>query len=261
MDIIALTTNQIQAFILIFIRTITMIALMPVLGSQNIPSMIKVGLALMLTVVIFPYVINHGTLVFPANTGMFIVMMIKELFTGMIIGYVASLIFSTIQFAGYMVDSLTGFTFVELVDPFTDSSVSVFGQFFIIIFTVIFLLFNGQYFMILTIQKSFEAIPLLGAHIPVAKLMPFLIKAVGNIFFLGFKFAAPVYVTLLLTQVSLGVVAKTVPQINVYFVGIPLNIIIALNVMIIAMPGLATMFKRMIDIMVQDVWRLIYIMA
>jgi flagellar biosynthetic protein FliR len=261
MDIAAITANQIQAFILIFIRIVTMVALMPVLGSQNIPTQIKIGLAFVIAVVIYPAVIHNGFPAFPTNTGIFIVMLIKESFTGIIIGYVASLLFTIIQFAGYLVDSLAGFTFVELVDPSSDSSVSVFGQFNIIIFTVMFLLFNGHYFLLLAIQKSFEVIPLLGAHIPIGKMMPFLIKAVGSIFVLGFKFAAPVYVTLLLTQVSMGVVAKTAPQINVYFVGIPLNIIIAFSVTVIVFPGLATMFKKMIDMMTQDIWRLIYMMA
>lgn len=246
---------------MIFVRTVTMIALLPVFGSQNIPLQLKAGLAFFLSIILYPAIMQHTAPVTAATTGLFVFMFIKELFVGMIIGFVASLLFSTVQFAGYLVDVLTGFSFVELIDPFSDTSVSIFGQFNVLIFTIMFFLFNGHYFLLLAIQKSFEVIPLLGVHIPAGKLTSFLINAVGNVFVLGLKFSAPIFVTLLITQVALAVVARTVPQINVFFVGIPLNIVIALGVAIIALPGLATMFKKMIDLMMQDIWRLLYMMA
>jgi flagellar biosynthetic protein FliR len=261
MDIAALTANQIQAFLLIFARVATMIALLPVFGSQNIPLTIKAGFAFFLSIILYPAVIQNGVPVCPATTGFFIIMFIKELFVGIIIGFVASLIFTIVQFAGYLVDVLTGFSFVELVDPFSDTSVSIFGQFNVLIFTILFFSLNGHYFLLLAIQKSFAVIPLLGVHIPEGPMAQFMIKVVGDVFVLGFKFSAPIFVTLLLTQVALAVVARTVPQINVFFVGIPLNIVIAFGVAMIALPGLAAMFKKMIDFMMQDIWRLVYMMA
>jgi flagellar biosynthetic protein FliR len=261
MDIAAITANQIQAFLLIFVRTVTMIALLPVFGSQNIPLQLKAGLAFFLSIILYPAIMQHAAPMAAATTGLFILMVVKEIFVGIIIGYVASLLFSTIQFAGYLVDVMTGFSFVELVDPFSDTSVSIFGQFNVLIFTIMFFLFNGHYFLLLAIQKSFEIIPLFGVHIPAGRLTSLLIASVGNVFVLGLKFSAPIFVTLLLTQVALAVVARTVPQINVFFVGIPLNIVIGLGVAIIALPGLAEMFKKMIDLMMQDIWRLLYMMA
>lgn len=261
MDIAAITASQIQAFLLIFARLATMIALLPIFGSQNIPIKLKAGLAFFLSIIVYPAVTHSGVLTFPTTTGLFLLMFIKELFVGIIIGFVASLIFTIVQFAGYLIDMLTGFHFVQLVDPFSDTSVSIFGQFNVIIFTILFFLLNGHYFLLLAIQKSFAIIPLLGVHVPEGPLTQFIIRAVGDIFVLGFKFSAPIFVTLLLTQVALAVVARTVPQINVFFVGIPLNIVVAFGVAIIAMPGLAAMFKKMIDQMVQDIWRLMYMMA
>ncbi len=261
MDMAALTANQIQAFLLIFARIATMIALLPIFGSQNIPLTIKAGLAFFLSVILYPAIAAAGIPAFPTATGQFLLLFIKELFVGMIIGFVASLIFTVVQFAGYLVDVLTGFSFVELVDPFSDTSVSIFGQFNVLIFTILFFALNGHYFLLLAIQKSFAVIPLLGVHIPEGPLAGILIKAVGDVFILGFKFSAPIFVTLLLTQVALAVVARTVPQINVFFVGIPLNIVIAFGVAVIALPGLAIMFKKMIGMMMLDIWRLLYIMA
>jgi flagellar biosynthetic protein FliR len=156
---------------------------------------------------------------------------------------------------------LTGFSFVELVDPFSDTSVSIFGQFNVLVFTILFFALNGHYFLLLAIEKSFAVIPLLGVHIAEGPLAHVLIKAVGDVLVVGFRFSAPIFVTLFLTQVALAVVARTVPQINVFFVGIPLNIIIAFGVAIIVLPGLGVMFRKMIDMMMRDIWRLLYIMS
>jgi flagellar biosynthesis protein FliR len=261
MDFAAVTTNQLQAFLLIFARIATMIALLPLFGSQQIPLTLKAGLAFFLSVILFPAVTHSALPAAAATTGLFAFMFIKELFVGIVIGFVASLIFTVVQFAGYLVDVLTGFSFVELVDPFSDTSVSIFGQFNVLVFTIFFFALNGHYFLLLAIQKSFIVIPLLGVHFAEGPLMKVIVKAVGDVFILGFKFSAPLFVTLFLTQVALAVVARTVPQINVFFVGIPLNIIIAFSVAIIALPGLGVMFKKMVDLMMQDIWRLLYIMA
>ena len=261
MDMAQITANQIQTFLLMFARIATMIAFLPMFGSQYIPLVLKIGLAFFLSVILYPSVTASGVPALPTVTGLFVFMFMKELFVGIVIGFVASLIFSIVQFAGYLVDVLTGFSFVELVDPFSDTSVSIFGQFNVLVFTILFFSLNGHYFLLLAIQKSFTVIPLLAVHIPEGPLIQLVIKAVGNVFVLGFKFSAPIFVTLLLTQIALGVVARTVPQLNVFFVGIPLNIVIGFGVAIIALPGLGVMFKKMIDLMMQDIWRLIYLMA
>ena len=113
----------------------------------------------------------------------------------------------------------------------------------------------------MAIEKSFEVIPLLGVARPLGKLAAFLTQQTGNIFVIAFKMSAPVFVTLMITQVSLGVVARTVPQINVFFVGIPLNIAIAFGTAIIVLPDLVVLFKDIFDRLVQDIWRLLYMMA
>jgi flagellar biosynthetic protein FliR len=262
MDIAALTANQIQLFILIFARTVTLISLLPVFGSQSIPLQIKAGLAFFISIILYPSILlQHGMPHFPATTGLFAFMVIQELFVGIIIGFAASLLLTTVQFGGYLIDVLTGFSFVELVDPFSDTSVSIFGQFNILVFTILFFLINGHYFLLLAIEKSFIVIPVLGVHIHAGAMTSYLIQMVGNVFSLGFKFCAPIFVTLMLTQVALAVVARTVPQINVFFVGIPLNITIGLGVTIIVLPEMAKMFKEMVNLMMQDIWRLIYMMA
>jgi flagellar biosynthetic protein FliR len=246
---------------LALVRIASMLALMPIFGSASIPVQLKAGIALIMCFILFPFIQQHATGVLPATTGLFVYRVIMEVFVGLVIGFVATLLFSAVQFAGYLIDALTGFSFVELVDPFTDTSVTVFGQFNVLIFTIVFFLFNGHYFMLLAVEKSFEVIPLLGVAAPMGKLAAFITQQTGNMFVIAFKLSAPIFVTLMITQIALGVVARTVPQINVFFVGIPLNIAVAFMTAIITLPALVALFKGVVDRLVQDIWRLLYLMA
>jgi flagellar biosynthetic protein FliR len=261
MDPLTYTLYQIQVFLLSFVRIATIVALLPIFGSQSVPLALKAGISLILCFILFPFIQQHAVVPLPQTTGMFVYRLLLEIFVGISIGFAATLLFVAVQFAGYLIDVLTGFSFVELVDPFTDTTVTVFGQFNILVFTIAFLLLNGHYFMLIAVEKTFEVIPLLGVHFPSGRFIASLVQQTGAVFVLALKLCAPIFVTLMVTQVALAVVARTVPQINVFFVGIPLNIAVAFGTAIIVLPSLMYLFKTLLGAFVQDIWKLIYLMA
>ncbi|NLG18284.1 MAG: flagellar type III secretion system protein FliR [Fibrobacter sp.] len=259
---IPFSLDQVEYFLLIFVRISTTIALLPIFGSQAVPVQLKVALSLILALILFNSVMSIGPVTSqPLSTGTFIMLIVKEAAVGLGIGFVSSLLFTAVQFAGRLIDTEIGFGFVELMDPFTDEPVTVLGQLQVIIFTILFLLFNGHYFLILAIQKSFELVPLMNVHFPSGQLAFHVTALVGNVFVLAIKFSAPIYVTLVLTELSLGVVARTVPQINIFFVGLPLKIAVGLGSAIIVLPLLASFFQRMVEALIQDIWKLLYLMS
>ena len=147
------------------------------------------------------------------------------------------------------------------IDPFSNAAGTVSGQFLIIIFSIIFLLINGHYFLLLAIQKSFEVIPLFNAHMPTGSVANLLVSMVANVFVMAFRLSAPVFSVLVLTSLSLGIVARTVPQINIFFVGLPLKIGLGLTTLAIVLPAMAMIFRSMFEKLIQDIWRLLYLMA
>lgn len=262
MDWVPFTVDQVQFFLLIFVRISTVIALIPIFGSQQVPPQIKVAISLILSIIIFPAVMSFKPQLPQAfSLGLFFLLVCKEAMVGLILGFVISFLFTAVHLAGQLIDTEIGFGFVEVADPFTQESITVLGQFQIVIFTILFLLFNGHYFLLIAIQKSFELLPLFSAHLPGGKESFHVTALVGNIFVIALRFAAPIYVTLLLTEMALGVVARTVPQINIFFVGMPLKIAIGLWVMIIVLPMLGTLFKQVVEVLIQDIWKLLYLMA
>ncbi len=238
-----------------------MITSLPIFGSRNIPVHLKAGFSFLLAIILFPFVTLPSETDLSLSVPIFFYMITKEVFIGITIGFAGSLIFSAIQFGGRLIDQQMGFALVQLVDPFTDAASTVSGQFKMIIFSVIFLLINGHYFMLLAVQKSFDLIPLLGAKMPSGEVAHYLTSMVADIFVLGIRLAAPVFCVLVLTSISLGVVARTVPQINIFFVGLPLKIGLGIATLAIVLPALASVFRTMVHALVQDLWRLLMLMA
>jgi flagellar biosynthetic protein FliR len=254
--------NEIETVLLIFARISTIMALMPIFGSQSIPIQAKVAFWLILSLIMFKMNPSmHSVLLQSENIPGFILSLLKEILFGLIIGFVSSMLFIAVQFGGWLIDSEIGFGFVELMDPFNDEPVTVFGQFQVILFTIIFLLLNGHYFLILAIKQSFEIIPLTAIRLENPSIAGSVISIFAGIFVCAIKFAAPIFVTLLITEVALGVVARTVPQINIFFVGMPLKIVTGLLTAILVLPMLSTMFKKTFEALIIDINKLIRILS
>jgi flagellar biosynthetic protein FliR len=258
-----ISLDQIQYYLLMFVRVITMLALMPIFGANYIPVQVKAGLGLLITSSLFSVQLAAGLPEFPGtfSLALFSVLVIKEALGGLAVGFASSFLFTAVSFAGRMVDTEMGFGFVELSDPTSEESITVLGQLQVILFTILFLLLNGHYFMLITMQRSFEVVPLFAAEFPGGPMTAQLITMITNIFVLGLKLAAPVFVVLFLTQIALGIVARTVPQMNIFFVGLPLKILLGIATMMIVLPMLASLFRRMTEGIIQDIWKLLYMMS
>ena len=262
-DNLPFTIDTIEAFLLVFTRVVTIMALLPIFGSQQLPAQLKVGLSLILSALVFAPTIGLHPLHMPGNFSgaMLIVLILKEVVVGLAIGYASVFLFTAVNFAARLIDTEMGFGMVELIDPFSDETVSSLGQLWIVVFTIFLLLINGHYFFLLAIQKSFDLIPILHVNFQAGHLASHFVDMVGNVFSLAIRMSAPIYVTLIMTEMALGVVARTVPQINIYFVGLPMKIMIGLGTAVIAFPMLAGLFRKMFEGLLQDIWTVLYMLA
>ncbi len=261
MNLADLTSEQIQFFLLAFVRITAMVSLLPVFGANSVPIQLKAGFSFLLAMLVFPSLSIAAPAPETLNAPMFVFSIVKEIFVGLVLGYATTFLFAAVQFAGHLIDTQMGFSLVRVIDPFTESQVSTTGQLQILLFTILFLVINGHYFLVLAIQKSFETIPILGASLPAGNLARYFSGLVGNVFSVAIQFAAPVFVVLVLTSLSLGIVARTVPQINIFFVGMPLKIAVGIGTFILVLPALALMFQGVVKAMLEDIWKLLYLMA
>lgn len=250
-DIFNLALYQLQIFLIEFIRISSVFLTAPIIGSRNIPVLVKISFAFLLTLLIYPIVIKDFIL--PDNLISYIVLIFQQVFLGVIIGFLSYLVFAAMQLAGQIIDLQMGFGIVNVIDPMSNTQVSIIGQFQFILGILIFLSLNGHHFLFKALVDSFYLTPLTSvtfSEITISKISTLFF----NMFIIAFKIAGPATLALFLTNITLGFIARTIPQINVFIVGLPLNIFIGIVSVLIALPILVNLFNSVISSMWDDIY-------
>jgi flagellar biosynthesis protein FliR len=147
---------------------------------------------------------------------------------GIVIGFAAKIIFSGIQFAGEMIGVQIGFSIVNVIDPISSAQVSVISEFQYIVALLIYLAVDAHHTFIIAIADSYRFVSPFAYHFS-GTLMQHILVFSKELFVTAIKISAPVMAVLFFTNVALGVVARTVPQINIFIVGFPLQIAVGLT--------------------------------
>ncbi|GAB4072533.1 flagellar biosynthetic protein FliR [Barrientosiimonas marina] len=188
----------------------------------------------------------------------YFLLLMKEAIVGLLIGLLAYIILAAVQIAGGFVDFQMGFAIANVVDPQTGAQSPLIGQYFNIIALMFLLSVNGHHLLIDGIFNSFELIPI-DAFIPFenAGIAQFIIETFNQMFLIAFQMAMPIVGCLFLVDVALGIIARTVPQMNVFVVGLPLKIFVSFVVIflflslyvVLVQHVFETMFTAMRDLM------------
>jgi len=258
MNLFSLSLPQVQAAILVFIRLGAILIAAPLFGSRNVPFQLKAGLSLVLAMVIFP--VAGFQEVYLTGIPSLVTAMMGEVLIGVIIGFTARLIFSAVQLAGQLIGFQMGFGIVNVIDPQTSTQFSIVAQFQNIMTLLIFLALDAHYWFILAISSSFELIPPLGFCFT-NSLMEAIVSLSCDMFVIAAKVAAPVIAVLLFTSVALGLIARTVPQMNIFIVGFPIKIAIGLLGVGLSLPLLSVMLRNIFRKMGEDIIVLMKLMS
>lgn len=255
MDFFALVQNQVGFFLLVFVRVSGMFIMSPVFGSRNVPKSVKAGLALIIAYCLFPLVFNSAAVI-PEHFLPYVLMVIGELLVGLILGFVSSLIFSAIQMTGQLLDMQIGFGIVSILDPLSGQQTPLIGNFKYILSFIVFLSINGHHVLLSALFSSFKLIPVTGVVMPIA-LAEFMVNMVTWMIVIALKISLPVIVALLLTDMALGILARTMPQMNIFVVGVPGKIIIGIFVLSIALPFYIIFLEMAFDGMYKNIFSLL----
>jgi len=243
--------DSVQAFLLVFTRVATALALMPVTGGQASPAPFKVGLAALMTAVVFPVVdTRHITVsVDVLDMGL---MIAGEAMIGMVTALFVSLLFAGVQLAGAVVGFQVGFGIVNVVDPATSAQVSITSQLYNLVALLLFLALNAHLMVIAGVADSFALVPVGGFTVNM-DLLDLLVQAAGAVYVTGVQVAAPLTVTLLLKQAAMGLIARTVPQINIFIVGFPLTIALGMLTIALCLPAFSLYSSRLISRLISQI--------
>ena len=202
------------AFLVILARMLGFIRFAPVLNRKEIPGMVKLGLAFLLSIIFLMLLHPKGM---PDNADL-LLSLILNYAAGAIIGYMAQLILAAVEAGGDMINMQMGLSSAMVLDPTTSSQVSLLGRYFSILGIIIFLQIGGAYWLFQAFERSFDIMPIYATSIPLAKLvnMDYLISMSSNVLYIGLQIASPVLLATLGQDIILGVISKTAPQVNVF---------------------------------------------
>ena len=236
LDLYDILQNHIGIFLLILTRVSGIFIMAPFFGSKNTPAKIRSALSLAITLVLFPTIMASGMKVaLPMTLLGYVVAVASELFVGWVIGFVAYLTFAAILMAGQLLDMQVGFGVVNVLDPTSGQQVPLIGSFKYNLALLIFLVTNSHYIVLTALVDSFTIIPIIGMHLTTA-LTDLMIAMTWGTFTIAIKISIPIIFAIILMDVALGVLARTMPQMNIFVVGVPAKIFVGLFVLSVTLP-------------------------
>lgn len=236
-------------FILIFIRCTAFLWASPLLALPGIPMVVKFGLGLLLTVLIYPLAADPGEM-YGGLLGL-AMMSVRETAVGLAMGFICTMTFNALRMAGQLMDLNIGFAMSQVMDPATGSMNTLLGRFFYFATLVTFLCVDGHHGLIWGLAKSYQVLPLNTATIS-GPVVLFVIRVFADAITLALKVAIPITGVLVMTDIALGMMGRTAPQINIFMLGFPFKIGLGLISISILLPLLGAVFASVFDQMHKD---------
>lgn len=222
MDIFAFNATTFLSFLLTFMRVSLVIFLLPFYGGEYIPRQVKGALCLVLTMAIWPQISFPGDLM-PSHPLAVGVTLLAELVLGLMLGLCVYFIFSGIQLGGEIMGFQMGFTMITLADPVSGAQVSITAHMLYMTTLIVFLTLDGHLHLLRALADSFDIIPPGGMRLT-GPLTGGIITLSGNMFSLAVRIAAPVIAALFVVELTLALMGRAAPQMNLLTLGFPMKI-------------------------------------
>jgi flagellar biosynthetic protein FliR len=229
------------AFFYPFARVAALCATAPVLSDTGMPQTIRIGLAFVVTVVVAPAL---APVAVPPLSAAGVALLVEEILIGTAIGFAMQIAFAAVTMAGDMIGLQMGLSFATFVDPEHSEPAPLIGSFLTVLLTLYFLALNGHLQAIAALADSFRVLPV-GATLKLDDVHALLAAGAG-IFATGLRIALPVIAAILIANLTLGMLMRTAPQVNLLAIGFPLTLALGFAVLALMLPTLAPTFDAVI---------------
>jgi flagellar biosynthetic protein FliR len=245
--------------LLVFLRVAAIIFSAPILDTATIPIVFKAGLAFAVSLVLLP-VVDTVVTVRDLSLVAFVIGIASEIAIGVTIGLTVKLLFTGIQLAGQIAGYQMGFAVANVMDPATSAQIPVLAQLYNLTAMLVFLAVNAHHMFFSALVDSYTVIPPMALKIT-PQVVETMMHLAANMFVVGIKVGAPLIAVMLLTSVGFGLVARTVPQMHIFVVAMPLKILLGLVFMMIAAPYLTAFLIDLFSSYQGTLYRIIHLMA
>ena len=234
-------SGAILIYLLVFARVGAMIMLLPGFGTMGVPARVRLVLALAISLALIPTVQSAYPARAPETFLSLAILIGQEITAGVLVGAMAAVIMSALQVAGFLIASQIGLSYAQTLDPTQNTQGAVVGNFLTLLGTVMIFLTDLHHLAIGAIAGSYRMLPP-GGHLPTGDMAQLVIKLVSSSFALGFQLAAPFLVFGFAIYAALGVLAKLMPQLQIFFVAVPINILCGFVILLAMLGSIITLF-------------------
>lgn len=229
---LSFSVRELEYFLLVFARVATFVFAAPFFSQKGVPNQVKIGLSVFVAYIMYAFVQPHT---YPEYSTVFgySVIIAKEVAVGLFLGAGAQLCTSIVLFAGRIIDMEIGLSMANVFDPTTNQQSSISGLF--LQYGVMLILFaTGLHrYLLAALKETFTLIPIGGAVFHMDNLLVCVVGFLSDYIVIGFRICLPVFASIMLMNIVLGLLAKLAPQMNMFSVGIQLKLLAGLGVLVL----------------------------
>jgi flagellar biosynthesis protein FliR len=245
--------------LLIFVRIISSFTAAPIFSNSAFPTVPKIFIAFLIAYIVFSMT-DKSKVVVEFGTWFLVSNVVKEAIVGLLIGFALNMVFYGISFAGSIIGFEIGLSAAEMFNPLEENQTNVIGEAIYFAAMLIFLLINGHHYLIRALYTSFSIVPI-GKYVVNKPVFDILMKYTASVFVIAIKIAAPILVSYFLINIAEGIVAKVIPQMQVFFVTQPMKIGLGFAMLAMVIPTYVYVIKGLLRSYEESLFQLIKAMS
>ncbi len=242
-----LTTAEITAwiggFLWVLLRVSAMLASTPIFSARMVPLKVRLTIGLLLTWMVLPLVPSAPAVEPLGPIGLLISM--HQVLIGLAMGFTLQMVFAALTVAGESVAMSMGLGFASMIDPQNGIQVPVLSSFYVVLGTLLFVALNGHLALIGMLVDSFNTLPIGVEGLGPERIWQ-LVTWAGRMFMGALLVALPALTSMLLVNLTLGVITRAAPQLNVFAVGFPMTLLLGFVLLLLSIPSLARQFEQLL---------------
>lgn len=240
------STTNIILFVIVLTRLSGFFVSAPLFSTYPIPAQIKIWLCATIAFLIYPFLADKGITV-PNSIPVLSCFLALEFAVGFLLGYLANIIFIGVQLSGHVISMQMGLSIADSFDPATGSAAPALGTLYVYIISLIFLAINAHHYLFASIYQSFTSIPPGSEFLFSQDFIHQVVVLVSSLFAIAVKVVIPLFAIMFAVEVLMAVVAKMMPQMNIFMVSLPFKILVGLILLLVFLSPTASYMVTLIQ--------------
>ncbi len=225
------TYGDLEYFLLIFIRVASFVFISPFFSMSNTPKNVRVALSFFVAFLLYQSM-PRQEVVYDSLIG-YTIVILKEVITGLLIGFAANLCSTIVAFAGQIASMEMGLSMASMMDPTTRENTTVTGVYYNYIILLLLMSSGMHRYFLKALAETYILIPVNGAVLNHEKLLNAMIEFLSDYIIIGFRICLPIFAVMVILNAVLGVLAKVSPQLNMFAVGMQMKVLVGLAILLV----------------------------